>query len=230
MRVHSSNFKQIGFVTMPALAELTAAAHAHAAAADRRPGQRHADRHGGLRAWRRSRPSRQSVTAGADLVTFSGDKLLGGPQAGIVVGRAELVERLRRHPMARALRVDKLTLAALEATLHSYRRGRAVQEIPVWRMIAAPVAACRRGRQPGRRTWPPTASPLRAGWVRALSAAAVSPARRCPRMLLAVDYPAASTRWPQRCVANLRRSSAAFSRIACSSIRALSCPNRKRPC
>src|SRR5690606_10268361 len=70
----------------------------------------------------------------------SGDKLLGGPQAGFIVGRHEWVDRVRRHPMARALRVDKMTLAALEATLHSYQRGRALDEIPVWRMIAAQPA------------------------------------------------------------------------------------------
>ncbi len=140
MRVHSSNFKQIGFVTMPALAELTAAAHARGLLLidDLGSGTLIDTAAYGLA----PEPTvQQSITAGADLVAFSGDKLLGGPQAGIVVGRAELVERLRRHPMARALRVDKLTLAALEATLHSYRRGRAVEEIPVWRMIAAPVAA-----------------------------------------------------------------------------------------
>ncbi len=81
-----------------------------------------------------------SVAAGADIITFSGDKLLGGPQAGIVLGRTELIETLRRHPMARALRVDKLTLAALEATLRVYRRGRAIQELPVWQMIGASAA------------------------------------------------------------------------------------------
>jgi len=139
MRVHSSNFKQIGFVTMPPLAELTAAAHARGLLLidDLGSGTLIDTTAYGLA----PEPTiQQSLAAGADLITFSGDKLLGGPQAGIVVGRAELVERLRRHPMARALRVDKLTLAALEATLQSYRRGRAAAEIPTWRMIAAPLA------------------------------------------------------------------------------------------
>ncbi|MFO7631449.1 MAG: L-seryl-tRNA(Sec) selenium transferase [Caldilinea sp.] len=138
MRVHSSNFKQVGFVTMPALAELTAMAHERGLLLidDLGSGTLLDTARYGLA----PEPTvQQSVAAGADLITFSGDKLLGGPQAGIVVGRSELVDRLRRHPMARALRVDKMTLAALEATLHSYRRGRAAQEIPVWRMIAASV-------------------------------------------------------------------------------------------
>jgi L-seryl-tRNA(Ser) seleniumtransferase len=85
--------------------------------------------------------ARESLTAGADLVCFSGDKLLGGPQAGIVVGRAELVERLRRHPLHRAVRADKLTLAALEGTLRVYLD--APERIPVLRMLEEDVGVVR---------------------------------------------------------------------------------------
>ncbi|MBM3941428.1 MAG: L-seryl-tRNA(Sec) selenium transferase [SAR202 cluster bacterium] len=80
----------------------------------------------------------ESIAAGVGLAFFSGDKLLGGPQAGIVVGKRELVQRLERHPLARAVRIDKMSLASLNATLLHYLRGEVEQEIPIWRMIATP--------------------------------------------------------------------------------------------
>lgn len=143
LRVHSSNFKQVGFVTMPSLAELAATAHEHGLILidDVGSGALLDTSQYGLA----PEPMvQQSIRDGADLVAFSADKLLGGPQAGVIAGRAELVERLRRHPLARALRVDKMTLAALEATLQSYHRGRAVQELPIWQMIGARVEEMRR--------------------------------------------------------------------------------------
>lgn len=94
----------------------------------------------------------ESVQAGAGLVCFSGDKLLGGPQAGLIVGRADLVARLERHPLARAVRLDKMALAALEATLLHYLRGEAVRQVPIWRMIAQPAAEVRRRARRWQRT------------------------------------------------------------------------------
>ncbi len=138
LRVHSSNFKQIGFTAEVSLADMVALAHERRVARGGRPGQRHAldTARYGLAA----EPTVQdSVAAGADLVTFSGDKLLGGPQAGLIVGRADLIAELRQHPLTRALRVDKSTLAALQATLLHYVRGEAEREVPVWRMIATPL-------------------------------------------------------------------------------------------
>ncbi|MHB1161904.1 MAG: L-seryl-tRNA(Sec) selenium transferase, partial [Chloroflexota bacterium] len=81
----------------------------------------------------------ERLAAGVDLVSFSGDKLLGGPQAGLIAGKAPLVETLRRHPLARAIRVDKMTIAALVATLSHYLMGEATGKVPVWRMIAMRV-------------------------------------------------------------------------------------------
>ncbi len=138
LRVHQSNFRIVGFTERPQLSELARlAARRGLALVD--------DLGSGVLAELGDEPSaRDSLAAGAHLVCFSGDKLLGGPQAGIVVGRAELVERLRRHPLQRALRADKLTLAALEGTLALYRSPeRARAEIPVLRMLAEPPAAVR---------------------------------------------------------------------------------------
>ncbi len=98
------------------------------------------------------------VASGVDLVSFSGDKLLGGPQAGIVVGRAELMERLAANPLNRALRIDKFTIAALEATLYAYEAGTALETIPTLRMLTEPLASIRRrALKVLARTGPPAA-------------------------------------------------------------------------
>ncbi|HSJ93376.1 MAG TPA: L-seryl-tRNA(Sec) selenium transferase [Gaiellaceae bacterium] len=124
LRVHQSNFRMVGFAERPSLREL-------ASLAERRGVVLVDDLGSGAVTPLGDEPSpRESVEAGAHLVAFSGDKLLGGPQAGIVAGRAELVERLRRHPLQRALRADKLQLAALEGTLAAHRTG----AVPVLRM------------------------------------------------------------------------------------------------
>jgi L-seryl-tRNA(Ser) seleniumtransferase len=138
LRVHRSNFRIIGFTADVSLAEMVALAHEHGLAVvdDLGSGTLLDTTAYGLAPEPRVQ---ESVAAGADLVTFSGDKLLGGPQAGVIVGRARWIQMLRRHPLARALRVDKLTLAGLQATLLHYLRGEAEREIPVWRMIATPL-------------------------------------------------------------------------------------------
>ena len=134
LRVHQSNFRIVGFAEQPALKDL-------ARLADRRGLVLVDDLGSGVLDELGDEPTvRGSLEAGAHLVTFSGDKLLGGPQAGIVVGRADLVERLRRHPLQRAVRADKLTLAALEGTLAAYRRR---EQSPVMRMLQEPAEAVR---------------------------------------------------------------------------------------
>jgi len=136
LHVHSSNFRIVGFTEEVGLAPLAALAHEHGLPliADVGSGALRDVRPYGLAA----EPLVQdSVAAGADLVLFSGDKLLGGPQAGIVVGRSAYLDRLRAHPLMRALRLDKVTIALLSATLLHYIRGEEEREAPVWRMIAA---------------------------------------------------------------------------------------------
>ncbi|MGB8004171.1 MAG: L-seryl-tRNA(Sec) selenium transferase [Gaiellaceae bacterium] len=135
LRVHQSNFRVVGFTEQPSLQELADIARRHELPLVDDLGS------GALMDIGDEPTARASLAAGADLVSFSGDKLLGGPQAGIVVGRADLVEKLRRHPLQRALRADKLTLAALEGTLTLALD--APQEIPVLRMLREPVETVR---------------------------------------------------------------------------------------
>ena len=136
LRAHPSNFRIIGFTAEPSLEDLVALA--------RRRGLPVVDDLGSgalldtsIFGLAHEPTVQESLRSGAAVVAFSGDKLLGGPQAGILVGEQEWIQRLRRHPLARAVRADKLCLAALAATLTHYLCDEAVEEIPVWRMIAA---------------------------------------------------------------------------------------------
>jgi L-seryl-tRNA(Ser) seleniumtransferase len=136
LRVHTSNFRVTGFTESAPLADL-------AATAKRRGVLLIDDLGSGATEAIADEPTVAASVKSCDVVTFSGDKLLGGPQAGIVLGRAETIKKMSRHPLARALRIDKLTLAALEASLRQRLTGRAA-DIPVDRMLRAPVQDVRR--------------------------------------------------------------------------------------
>ncbi len=136
LRAHQSNFRIIGFTTEPNLPDLVQLAHQNNLPLldDLGSGVLLDTSRFGLN----HEPTiHESLAAGADLVCFSGDKLLGGPQAGIILGREVLVSKLRKHPLARAIRADKLCLAGLSATLLHYLKDEAEIQIPIWRMIAA---------------------------------------------------------------------------------------------
>jgi len=136
MHAHHSNFKMIGFTKEPERKEIADLAHKFGVifADDLGSGTLLATERYGLA----HEPTvQESLAAGADLVCFSGDKLLGGPQAGILLGKADLLVRIKKHPLARAVRADKLCLAALTATLLHYIKDEAEHEIPIWRMISA---------------------------------------------------------------------------------------------
>jgi L-seryl-tRNA(Ser) seleniumtransferase len=140
LHVHASNFQIIGFAESVALQDLARLAHGHGLPliADNGSGALLDTARFGLK----HEPTPvEALEAGADIVAFSGDKLLGGPQAGLILGPARLISRIAAHPMARAMRPDKMVLAALSATLLAYVRGDAETTVPVWRMIAAPRRA-----------------------------------------------------------------------------------------
>ncbi len=200
MRVHRSNFAMTGFVSEPSLAELVALAHSRGLLVgdDLGSGTLLDTAEYGLS----HEPTiQESLAAGADVVSCSGDKLLGGPQAGIILGQADLVAQLRRFPLTRALRVDKTTLAGLQATLLHYLKSEATQEVPVWRMIAAPLETLA----------------VRAGaWAERLAAAGLQvkivdgrsavgggslPGETLPTCLLALNVPS-----PERLARALRRT------------------------
>lgn len=142
MRAHRSNFQLVGFTSEPELSEIVAVAHqAGIPVVDDLGSGTFLDT---ARFGLAHEPMvQESLASGVDLVCFSGDKLLGGPQAGIVIGRADLVQRLRKHPLARAIRADKLCLSALTATLLHYLKDEAEREIPVWRMLSMPIEEVR---------------------------------------------------------------------------------------
>ena len=141
LKVHPSNYRVVGFTASPPTSELAGLSHDVGVPFLYDLGSGMLDRIPGVPT---DEPSaREALADGADLVTFSGDKLLGGPQAGIVLGREDLIERLRRHPIARAVRVDKMQVAALERVLATYSRGDHLG-LPVWRMLLRPVEEVKR--------------------------------------------------------------------------------------
>ncbi len=205
LRVHASNFRMVGFTERPARAELVALAAErgvlvvddlgsgllHSAPAMERP----------VAELEAEELVSGAIADGVDAVCFSGDKLLGGPQAGMIVGRAEVIAAMRRHPLYRALRLDKLVLAALEATLLLYREGRADEAVPARRMLAMTAEACRleataiAGRIPGARVEADTS----------YSGGGALPAQGLPTLVVAVPMAR-----PDACCAALRLGSPAI--------------------
>lgn len=142
LRVHPSNFAVTGFTEAADLAEVAAIAHRHGAVVIDDLGSGALLDTAAFGLVHEPTPA-ERLAAGADIVVFSGDKLVGGPQAGLIVGRGDLVARLRRDPLARAVRPDKAILAGVAATLAIYRAGRATRDIPVWQLIARDPAGLR---------------------------------------------------------------------------------------
>ncbi|MDO4750400.1 MAG: beta-eliminating lyase-related protein, partial [Eubacteriales bacterium] len=142
MKVHTSNFRIVGFTSFVSVTELAELAHEHDLPVIEDMGSAFPVRIEGLDAM--DLPcAAESLAAGVDIVCFSGDKLLGGPQAGIILGRSRYIDQLKKHPLMRALRVDKMTIAALDTTLALYAEGVAGSKIPVLQMLLASPAQLR---------------------------------------------------------------------------------------
>ncbi len=186
LRVHPSNYKIVGFAQAPGLREMAQLSRERGIplAEDVGSGYLFRTDHDCLR----QEPSvSEAVSAGIDLVCFSGDKLLGGPQAGIILGRRDLISRIRKNPLMRACRVDKVTYAGLERTLIEYETGRWQETIPIYRMISTPPEEIRRRAQRLRDSLD---SSLYAGQViegESLIGGGSAPEERLPTWLLAVQ-------------------------------------------
>ena len=194
LRAHRSNFDMIGFTTEPKLEDIARVAHASniPVVDDLGSGPLIDTAPYGLG---HETTVQESLAAGADLVCFSGDKLLGGPQAGILVGKSILIEKLKRHPLARAIRADKLVLAALAATLLHYLKNEPTEKIPVWQMIAMPIQEI----QDQAKKW---ANELGLGKVvqgESTVGGGSLPGKSIATYLLAIDYPK-----PDRLLTRLR--------------------------
>jgi L-seryl-tRNA(Ser) seleniumtransferase len=184
MHAHRSNFDIVGFTAEPAWEDVAAVARAADIPVldDIGSGALLDTSEYGLA----HEPTvQESLAAGSDLVCFSGDKLVGGPQAGIVVGRDALIAKIKKHPLARAVRADKMALAGLSATLSHYLKGEAEEKIPVWRMIVAR---------------PPQLESRAQAWAASLEGASVTPGESTvgggslpgeilPTFLLTLDVP-----------------------------------------
>jgi L-seryl-tRNA(Ser) seleniumtransferase len=188
LRVHHSNFQITGFVHEPTLAELVSLGDEYAIPVmdDLGSGTLLDTEPYGLS----HEPTiQESIAAGASVVTASGDKLLGGPQAGLIVGKADLIAKLRRHPLARAVRVDKTTLAGLQATLLAYLEGKANEEIPVWRVIATPVEALARRARKWQRALKEAGIPLSVVAAESTVGGGSLPGQTLPTRALALEVP-----------------------------------------
>lgn len=148
---HHSNFKIIGFTVEPELSEIAKICHKHVIPLvyDIGSGAMLNTEEFGLA---HETTIQEAMQAGVDVICFSGDKLLGGPQAGIIIGRKDLLEKVKKHPLARAVRADKLCLAGLSATLTHYLKGEALQQIPVWQMISMNLEKIRERAEAWRKT------------------------------------------------------------------------------
>ena len=187
LNAHHSNFKIIGFTTEPKLEEVIAAAHNHSVpfVYDLGSGALIDTSHYGLA----HEPTVfEAMSAGADIICFSGDKLLGGPQAGIIIGTSELMEKVKRHPLARAVRADKTCLSGISTTLTHYLKGEAEDKIPIWKMIALDIDTIHQRAQ----NWKKSIGQGNVIKGKSMVGGGSLPGENLPTYLLALDVPKAN--------------------------------------